>query len=84
MSYNFKNNIRYLSYVPSFYPRFFWWVRVADYLFSCVCCFIVSLRSEFRVVMSVTISAQKLCSARLFTPVVIAHALFTLFVIVCV
>ena len=74
-------------------------VRVAAHLFF-HCFFLLSfyvfLRSDFRVVMSVTISAYKLCSVRLYLqlfvgglmslpPVVCrrAHVLFPLFVIVC-
>ena len=46
----------------------------------------VSLRSEFRVVMSVTISIKKTMFGLSFPPVVCwsVHVLFTLFVFVCV
>ena len=43
----------------------FYGVRVA-HVFRFLCCPIISLRSEFRVVMFVTISAYKLCSVRLY------------------
>ena len=65
--------------------EFFGWVRVA-HLFSFLCCPIMCLRSEFRVVMSVTISAEKTIF-RSYLPLVFcwrACVLYTLFVFVCV
>ena len=41
------------------------WARVA-HLFTCLCCPIVCLRSEFRVVVSVAISAWKQLSVCLY------------------
>ena len=47
-------------------PPVFWWGPYSHLVSIFVLSYYVSLRSEFRVVMSVTISASKRCSDRLY------------------
>jgi hypothetical protein len=74
---------------PEFTPVFCW-VRVAHpvrFFFGLFALsYYVSSRSEFRVVMSFTISVKKTMFGSFLPPVVCrrAHVLFTLFVFVCV
>ena len=57
----------YPSRAPTFTPGFFMvWSVLLIFLFFFVLSYYVSLRSEFRVMMSVTISAYKSCSVRLY------------------
>ena len=63
------------------------WIRVAHLFLCFVLSYYVSLRSEFRVVMFVTISALKRSIFSSYSPPVVcrrAHVVFTLFVFVCV
>ena len=65
--FNHFNRMLYFFTICNFFDV----VRVAHHFSCSVLFYYVSLRSQFRVVMSDTISAQKLCSVRV---------LFTLFV----
>ena len=66
MSYKRQELLTFTERLGS--PRFLCVVRVAHLLIFVLSCY-VSLRSEFRVVMSVTISAYKRCSIRLYPQV---------------
>ena len=51
----------------------FWWVHVAHLFSFFMLSYYVSLRSQFRVVMSVTIPAYKRCSVRLYLQLFVAR-----------
>jgi len=65
------------------HPRFFLWGSCCSYLVFFVLSFCVSLRSGFRVVLSVAISAEKRCSVRRFRIVVSKTYCVVFFYILC-
>ena len=70
--------------INKFIPGFWWCPCFSSFQFFALS-YYVSLRSEFRVVMSVTMSAQQRCLIHPKPPVVCrsGHALFTLLVFAC-
>ena len=56
----------YPSGAPDFIPGYFGWVRVGCLLSFFVLSYYVSLHSQFRVAMSVTIPIYKRCAVRLY------------------